>query len=86
MKKYSDIKKKNVHGRGDTYIVSFPDTFESRQQIVTTYVPQDNERFDNIAYKFYNDSSKWYIIAKANKAVTGKLYANRGVQLVIPSL
>ena len=86
MKRYSELKKKNVVGRGETYPISFPDTFDSKQQIITTYIPQDNERFDNIAHKFYNDSSKWYIIAKANKAVAGKLYADRGVQLVIPNL
>lgn len=30
------------------------------------YVTKDNDRWDLIAYKFYNDSTKYEIIIKAN--------------------
>ena len=46
----------------------------------------EKERLDLIAHKFYNDSSKWFIIAKANKEITGNFYATPGKALVIPRI
>ena len=34
------------------------------------YVTKDNDRWDLIAYKFYNDSTKYEIIIKANPDIT----------------
>jgi hypothetical protein len=84
MKRYKETRTDNVNGRGRVYKISLPDNFTGTQPIFTTYIPKDTERLDNIAYKFYKDSSKWYIIARANKSVTGKLYAQRGQTLIIP--
>lgn len=86
MKRYSEQRIDNVVGRGKVYDISFPDTFAEQQQIYMTYTPTETERLDNIAYKFYGDSTKWYVIARANKAVTGKFYADRGQSLVIPNI
>ena len=86
MKRYSETKINKESGRGNVYKISFPDTFTEQQLIYTTYVPTESERLDNIAHKFYGDSSKWYVIARANKATTGKLYAERGQPLVIPNI
>lgn len=86
MKRFKEIRIENVVGRGNVYAISLLDDFKSAQAFYTTYTPTETERLDNIAYKFYKDASKWFVIARANKAVTGKLYAERGVPIIIPNI
>ncbi len=44
------------------------------------------DRYDIMAQKYYNDSSLWWIIARANTFQTpDSLYPNIGVQLRIPN-
>ena len=86
MQRFEEIKKISEPGRGRVYKISLTDTFRSNTQVLTTYTPQEKERLDLVAYKFYGDSSKWFIIAKANKEVTGNLYATPGKALVIPRI
>lgn len=86
MKRFKETKTKKVFGRGMTYNVVLTDSFKDNTQILTTYTPQEKERLDLIAHKFYNDSSKWFIIARANNEVKGNLYATPGKALVIPRL
>ena len=83
MKRFKETKTKKVFGRGMTYNVVLTDSFKDNTQILTTYTPQEKERLDLIAHKFYNDSSKWFIIARANNEVKGNLYATPGKALVI---
>ena len=43
------------------------------------------DRYDTIAYAYYNDSSLWWIISSANPQYTqGSIYPPEGVQLRIP--
>lgn len=86
MNRYIETRIETEESRGRVYKISLVDNLPPTQQIYTTYTPRETERLDNIAYKFYNDSNKWYIIARANKAVTGKIYAERGQQLLIPNI
>ena len=86
MKKYSELKTKNVERRGNTYNISFPSSFEMNQRFYTTYTPSNYERLDNIAYKFYGSAEYWWIIAKANKIVNGSFFAREGQKLVIPEI
>ena len=86
MKRFKETKTKKVFGRGMTYNVVLTDSFKDNTQILTTYTPQEKERLDLIAHKFYNDSSKWFIIARANNEVKGNLYATPGKALVIPRI
>ena len=86
MKRFREIKKLSVGGRGKVYKISLTDSFRPNAQILTTYTPQEKERLDLVAHKFYGDSSKWFVIAKANKEVKGNLYATPGKSLVIPRI
>ncbi len=86
MKRYKETKIKNEPGRGNTYKISLPDSFPSNTQILANYTPQPGERYDNIAHKFYGDSNKWYVIARANKDVNGTLYPPFNKVLVIPRI
>ena len=86
MKRFKETKTKKVFGRGLVYKVALTDSFKDNTQILTTYTPKEKERLDLIAHKFYDDSSKWFIIARANNEVKGNLYATPGKPLVIPRI
>ena len=86
MKRFRETRINRVRGRGDVYKISLTDSFPINTSILTTYTPQEKERLDMIADRFYGDSSKWYVIARANKEVKGNLYATPGKNLVIPRI
>ena len=86
MHRFKEIRINRVRGRGDVYKISLTDSFPINTSILTTYTPQEKERLDMIADKFYGDSSKWYVIARANKEVKGNIYATPGKNLVIPRI
>jgi len=86
MQRFREVRINRVRGRGDVYKISLTDSFPINTSILTTYTPQEKERLDMIADKFYGDSSKWYIIARANKEVKGNIYATPGKNLVIPRI
>ena len=86
MKRFKETKTKKVQGRGDVYRAPLIDSFKENTTILTTYVPQNGERFDTIAQKFYNDPSLWFVIARANKDVKGTLHPTPNKVLVIPRI
>jgi hypothetical protein len=45
----------------------------------------DNDYLDQIAYRYYNDVSLWWIIAVANNLGKGKLSLDINKQLRIPT-
>lgn len=47
--------------------------------------PQPGVRFDNLAYRYYGDTSLWWVIALYNNQV-GSLHPNLNKQLYIPSI
>lgn len=50
------------------------------------YVTKDNDRWDLISYKFYNDSTKYEIIIKANSDIPITPVLESGIKLKIPVL
>ena len=51
-----------------------------------SYVTKDNDRWDLIAYKFYNDSTKYEIIIKVNPDIPITPVLESGIKLKIPVL
>jgi len=47
-------------------------------------IGQIGDRLDNLAFKYYGDSSLWWIIARANNIGKGSLVVPLGLQLRIP--
>ena len=47
-------------------------------------IGQVGDRLDNLAFKYYQDSSLWWIIARANNIGKGSLTIQYGLQLRIP--
>ena len=48
------------------------------------YYTKQGERWDNIAYKFYEDTSLWWIIARANSPYSGQLAPKVGSKVIVP--
>ena len=46
--------------------------------------PQDGDRLDNLAYKYYNDASLWWVIAQANELGKGRTILNPNFQIRVP--
>lgn len=58
-----------------------PARFED-QYVITN----EGDRFDVLAQQYYNDSSLWWIISIANRALTqGSYYITPGTQIRIPT-
>lgn len=51
-----------------------------------TIIAQDGDRFDSLAARYYNDATKWWIIAKANDLLNGTLFIEGGREIYIPSV
>ena len=49
----------------------------------TLYQTTVNDRLDNLAFSFYQDSSLWWILAKAN-GIRGKMVLEPGTLIRIP--
>tara|TARA_B100000287_G_C20206155_1_gene612112 strand:- start:63 stop:362 length:300 start_codon:yes stop_codon:yes gene_type:complete len=46
---------------------------------------KEGDRLDNLAYKYYKNTSLWWIIAQANHIGKGTLVVENGIQLRIPT-
>jgi len=86
MDRFKEQFTKKVNGRGRVYRISLPDSIPTDTPTIELYTPQLGERFDNIAYKFYGDSTLWYVIAQANNYVKGTLYPRPNEVIRIPRI
>lgn len=61
------------------YIPGFP---ESDKDI---YIySKRGDRLDNLAYKYYNDQTLWWVIARCNNLMNGTLIIPPGLRIRIP--
>jgi phage tail protein X len=51
-----------------------------------SYITKDNDRWDSIAYKFYQDATKYEVIIQANPSVPITPTLESGIKLKIPVL
>lgn len=57
-----------------------------RDAIEFVVISRPGDRFDILANEYYGDSSKWWIIAKANNFINGSVFIPGGIELIIPSV
>ena len=48
------------------------------------YLVQGGDTFETLAYSFYNDANKWYVLADANSQVFWPLDLESGVEVIVP--
>jgi phage tail protein X len=71
--------------------------FDGKRILTTTYYPEiplsdkdiyiiasNADRLDQLAYKYYNNSTYWWVIAQANNLGKGSLFMEEGTQIRIP--
>jgi len=46
--------------------------------------PKDGDRLDNLAFRYYNDASLWWVIAQANGLGKGRTILNPNFKIRIP--
>ena len=92
MNRYQDIKKikntnPNVGTLGAQYLkpVFYPEIKPNQDDIYV--ITEFGDRFDLLAYQFYDDVSLYWVISTANpdKITMGSLTIKEGTQLKIPS-
>ena len=84
MDRYKYTKQKyNNKGKISYKSTIYPDIGFSNSDIIINSV--DGDRLDLLAYKFYKDATKWWIIAHANNLGKGTLIVPSGLDLIIPS-
>ena len=78
---YNETLKTKV---GKTYLSStiYPRIKPSDNDLYI--ISQAGDRLDLLAYKYYGDQTKWWIIATANNINDATFYVNPGIQLRIP--
>jgi len=84
MDRYKDIKiQKDQTGRRfrQTIVLPVIDPSENDTYVIGQY----GDRLDLLAFKYYGDSSYWWIIALANDLGKGDLNVPVGVQVRIPA-
>ena len=76
-------KKKNKDGKRVFAPTIYP-KIPIRDSDIFIY-PKFGDRLDNLAYKYYNDVSLWWIIAKANELNKGKIGLDPEKKIRIPT-
>lgn len=57
--------------------------FEETDRDIYIYSKR-GDRFDNLAYEYYNDQTLWWVIAKSNNLINGTLVIPPGRRIRIP--
>lgn len=83
MNRYNDIEiQKDKKGRRFRKTILLPIIEPSEND--TYIVGMVGDRLDNLAFKYYQDSSLWWIIARANGLGNGDFTVPIGKQIRIP--
>ncbi|MDB4344503.1 hypothetical protein OAA18_00295 [bacterium] len=84
MSRYNNIPKvKNDSGTRLYSTVKYPDIPRSNSDIYV--ITTDGDKYDLLAFKYYNDKSLWWVISIANPEYSqNSLFPPIGIQLRIP--
>jgi len=74
---------KTDNGKRYRKTVKYPEMLRTSRD--TYIISRQGDRLDNLAYKYYNDSRLWWILARANNLGKGDLEVPIGIQLRIPA-
>lgn len=61
------------------------------ETIPSTIFPREHvavlgDRWDTLAFKFYNNAALWYVLANANKGLNGSILIPPGTRIIIPEV
>ena len=78
---YNDNQKKREDNKRVFKSIIYPEIESSELDIYV--LGKQTDRLDLLAYEYYNDVNKWWIIAHANK-IKGSLFLPIDTQITIP--
>lgn len=82
-KRYENNRTNSLFKNKRTYnTILYPTIEKSYTDIYV--IPNETDRLDLLAYKYYGDVRYWWIIAQANNLGKGSLYTTPGERLRIP--
>ena len=79
-----DLTPQKINKKGQRVLVAtiYPEIpLSDEDQFI---FPKDSERLDNVAFRYYNDASLWWVIAQANGLGKGRTILNPNFQITIP--
>lgn len=80
---YTRVKKESDTNRSYLESTIYPNVRPSDSDFYI--ISEAGDRLDLLAKKYYNDSTKWWIIAVANNLNDANFYVEEGRQLRIPT-
>lgn len=80
---YTKVVKEQDTNRSYYETTIYPSIKPSNSDIYA--ISEAGDRLDLLAKKYYNDTTKWWIIAVANNLNDGNFYVEEGRQLRIPT-
>jgi nucleoid-associated protein YgaU len=72
---------------GKRYLATnIPSEVSVENKFPISHIAGESDRLDTLAYRYYGDAMKWWIIARANNLVNGSIAVKPGTKLSIPRL
>jgi len=81
MARYQNTKKQNKNRKSYYSTTVYKKVIEKNTD--SYFIAQEGDRCDNLAYRFYGDSTLWWFIARVNNLTTNNIPA--GTSLRIPA-
>lgn len=87
MQRYKDFDRILKTETGKRFLsTNIPTQVSVENSFPITHIASQTDRLDLLAYKYYGDAMKWWIIARANNLVNGTISVKPGTKLSIPRL
>tara|TARA_B100000745_G_scaffold29399_1_gene18719 strand:+ start:111 stop:416 length:306 start_codon:yes stop_codon:yes gene_type:complete len=74
--------KRDSDGRRKLSTIQYPKIISKNSDII--YRTKESDTYSSLAYRFYNDKTLWWIIARANEDFRGNIRPKVGIKLIIP--
>ena len=84
MKRYATTKRKLDKSGVEVYRTTYYPQILVSDDDKFIY-PKDGDRLDTLAYKYYGDTTLWWVIARANGEFNGDLRPKIGRRITIPT-
>jgi len=86
MIRYTTLPKINKTDSGKRFYSTVIPKNPVEEEFPREYVAQVGDRWDSIAYKFYRNAARWYMLAIANDGANGSIFIKPGTVIKIPKL
>ena len=79
MARYQNTKKQNKNRKSYYSTTVYKKVIEKNTD--SYFIASDGDRCDNLAYRFYGDSTLWWFIARVNNLTTNNIPAGTSIRI-----